>query len=147
MTDETESLRAILDEQESAWRAGDAAAFSRATAPDVIFTNIVGLFSVGRAGFEAQHHHIFSTFYKGSTLRQHVEQIRFIRPDVAIMNTLTEVTGFGALPHVVQAQDGVLRTRLEQVFLRSEEGWQIVAFHNVVVHPQAAATAPSSEQA
>jgi uncharacterized protein (TIGR02246 family) len=147
VTDETESLRAILDEQESAWRAGDAAAFSRATAPDVIFTNIVGLFSVGRAGFEAQHHHIFSTFYKGSTLRQEVEQIRFIRADVAIVNTLTEVTGFGALPHVVPVQDGILRTRLEQVFWRSDEGWQIVAFHNVVVHPQSAMTAPSPKQA
>lgn len=145
MTDETHAIRSILDEQENAWRAGDAAAFSRAATSQIIFTNVVGLFSVGRMDFEVQHRHIFSTFYKGSTLRQVVEQITFIRPDVAIVNTLTEVTGFGALPPVIQAKDGVLKTRLEQVIVRSEEGWKVTAFHNVIVHPQAASTAPSSD--
>ena len=142
MMDETAALQSILDEQDEAWCAGDAVAFSRSTAPDVVFTNVVGLFSVGREPFEAQHRHIFATFYKGSCLRQLVERISFVRPDVAVVNTLTKVTGFGALPPVLLAQDGVLTTRLEQVFVKTGEGWQVAAFHNVVVHPQAAATAP-----
>ena len=144
MTEETDAIRAILDEQEEAWRAGDAAAFSRAATSEIVFTNVVGLFSVGRTGFEAQHRHIFSTFYKGSTLRQVVEQITFVRPDVAIVNTLTEVTGFGALPPIMPTQDGVLKTRMEQVLVRVEAGWKVAAFHNVIVHPQAVAAAPSS---
>jgi uncharacterized protein (TIGR02246 family) len=142
MTEDTAALRAILDEQDQAWCAGDAAAFSRSAASDIVFTNVVGLFSVGREPFEAQHRHIFATFYKGSTLRQLVERISFVRPDVAVVNTVTKVTGFGALPPVLPAQDGVLTTRLEQVLVRTNEGWQVVSFHNVVVHPQAAATAP-----
>jgi uncharacterized protein (TIGR02246 family) len=142
MTDETERLCALLNEQDRAWCAGDAATFSRSAAPDIVFTNVVGLFSVGCEPFEAQHRHIFATFYKGSTLRQFVERISFMRPDVAVVNTLTKVTDFGTLPPALQAQDGVLTTRLEQVFVNTQEGWQVAAFHNVVVHPQAAATAP-----
>lgn len=143
MTDETTALNSILNEQDAAWCAGDAAAFARSAAEDIVFTNVVGLFSVGRGPFEAQHRHIFATFYKGSVLRQSVERISFVRPDVAIVNTLTRVTDFGVLPPVLAAQDGVLTTRLEQILVRADEGWQVAAFHNVVVHPQAAATAPS----
>jgi uncharacterized protein (TIGR02246 family) len=142
MTDTTDAIRALLDEQERAWRAGDAEAFSRAMAPGVVFTNVVGLFSIGREGFEAQHRHIFATFYKGSTLRQTVERITYVRPDVAIVNTLTQVTGFGALPSAIPTSGGTLTTRLEQVLVREHGGWQIAAFHNVVVHPDAAAAAP-----
>lgn len=135
MTDDGQAIRILLDAQEDAWRAGDAAAFSHAAKAEIVFTNVMGLFSVGRAGFEAQHRHIFSSFYKGSTLRQVVEQLSFVRPDVAIVNTLTEVTGFGALPPVIRAYDGVLKTRLEQVMERTDDGWKVAAFHNVVVHP------------
>jgi uncharacterized protein (TIGR02246 family) len=83
MTDTKDAIQALLDEQERAWRAGDAEAFSRAVAPGIVFTNVVGLFSVGHEGFEPQHRHIFATFYKGSTLRQMVEQITYVQPDVA----------------------------------------------------------------
>jgi uncharacterized protein (TIGR02246 family) len=142
MADDTQAIRAILDEQELAWNAGDAAAFSRATTAGVVFTNVVGLFSIGRPGFEGQHRHIFATFYKGSTLTQVVENITFVRPDVAIVNTLTQVTGFGDMPHAIRAQDGVLKTRLEQVMVKSDAGWTVAAFHNVIVDPDAAAAAP-----
>jgi uncharacterized protein (TIGR02246 family) len=142
MTDPEDAIRALLDEQEQAWQAGAAASFSRAVAPDIVFTNVVGLFSIGRAAFEAQHRHIFSTFYKGSILRQTVERITRLGPRVAIVNTLTEVTGFGVLPPAITAKDGVLSTRLEQVLVEEGNKWQVAAFHNVIVHPHAAAAAP-----
>ena len=144
MTHSTDAIRALLDEQERAWQAGDAEAFSRAMAPDVVFTNIVGLLSIGRVGFEAQHRHIFATFYMGSSMRQTVERITYVRPDVAIVNTLTTVTGFGVLPPVIAAKEGILATRLEQVLVGSDHDWLVAAFHNVVVQLDAAATAPAS---
>lgn len=142
MNDEPSAIAAILNAQQTAWCKGDAAEFSRAVAQDVVFTNVVGLFMVGREGFEAQHRHIFSTFYKGSILRQSIERIAFVRPDIAIVNTLTHVTGFGALPPAIPSADGVLRTRLEQVMSRTDDGWRVVAFHNVVVHPLAEIPTP-----
>lgn len=144
MMEEIEAIRAILDEQDNAWR-GDAMAFARSAASDIVFTNVMGVFSIGHAPFEAQHRYIFATFYKGSFLRQRLERTSFVRPEVVVVNTLSEVTNFGALPPFLQAQaqDGVLMTRLEQVLVRREERWQVATFHNVVVHPQAATTAPS----
>ncbi len=145
MTDDTQAIQAILDAQQEAWQAGDAAAFGRDATADIVFTNVIGMFAVGLAGFEAQHRQIFATFYKGSKLRQEVEQITFVRPDVAIVNTLTQVTGHGPLPPVFPPHDGALHTRLEQVMVRSAGGWKVAAFHNVIVTPGAPETRPRPE--
>lgn len=143
MSDTMIAIRRLLDEQEAAWAAGDAEAFARAVLPDIVFTNVVGMFSIGRAGFIAQHRHIFSSFYRGSIMKQAIEQVTFARPDVAIVNTLTEVGRFDALPPAFATQGGVLRSRLEQVLVDNGGGWQVAAFHNVIVHPDAASAAPS----
>lgn len=129
----------ILAAEEAAWKAGDAAAFAAATTPDVVFTNIIGYFSVGRPPFVAQHERIFATIYKGSTMTQAVEHIALVRPDVAVVDTLTTVSGFASLPPGVAAADGVLRTRLEQVMVRGDRGWSVAAFHNVPVNAAALA--------
>lgn len=137
------AIRAVLDAQEAAWAAGDAYAFAAAVTDDVVFTNIVGMFSVGRAPFVAQHAHIFATFYRGTVMRQQVANVALVRPDVAVVDTLTEGTGFGDLPPPIAAHvhDGKLRTRLEQVMVRNDGDWQVAAFHNVVVDPAAVAAA------
>ncbi len=131
------AIERIIAEQDEAWNAGDAAAFAANVRADVVFTNVVGMFSVGKAPFEAQHERIFATFYKGSTLRQTVVHVAFVRPDVAIVDSLTEVRGFSALPPGAEAVDGALRTRLEQVMVRDEAGWKVASFHNVPINPRA----------
>lgn len=128
-------IEALIVQEDAAWDAGDAAAFSARTTPDVVFTNIIGMFSVGRAPFEAQHAKIFSTIYKGSRLKQTLIHLAFVRPDVAIVDTVTELTGFSHLPPGAEATNGVLKTRLEQVMVRQDGQWWVAAFHNVTVNP------------
>ncbi len=137
------AIRAILAAEEAAWAAGDAAAFSAAVTDDVVFTNVVGMFSVGRVPFEKQHEHIFTTFYRGSTMRQTVAHIAFVRPDVAIVDTMTEGSGFGDLPPAIAVHliDGVIRTRLEQVMVKNDGEWRVAAFHNVPMNERALAAA------
>ena len=129
------AIQALIVQEDAAWNAGDAIAFSARTTPDVVFTNIVGMFSVGRGPFEAQHAKIFSTIYKDSRLKQTMVHLAFVRPDVAILDTLAELTGFSHLPPGAEAADGVLRTRLEQVVVRQDGEWWVAAFHNVAIHP------------
>ena len=119
------------------------AAFSAVTTDDVVFTNVVGMFSVGRVPFEKQHEHIFATFYRGSTMRQTVAHIALIRPDVAVVDTLSEGSGFGELPPAIarHVDGGVIRTRLEQVMVKNDGRWQVAAFHNVPVDAAAVAAA------
>ena len=92
--------------------------------------------STGVKNFEQRHAEIFSTIFKGSTLRQAIRKIRFVRPDVAIVDVDTEMTGYARLPLGVQAgADGILRTRLQQVLLKENGTWWIAAYHNVDVKP------------
>ena len=127
----------LLAAQDAAWNAGDAAAFGRACAEDVVFTNVVGMFSVGLGPFVGQHEFIFSTFYKGSILLQELAHVTMVRPDVAIVDTLTRVTGYGELPPGAEAIDGTLKTRIEQVMTLEHGRWVVASFHNVPVNPVA----------
>ncbi len=143
MTDHSE-ITAVLAAQDAAWAAGDAEAFAAAVTDDVVFTNVVGMFTVGRAPFVAQHARIFATFYRGTIMRQTVANIALVRPDVAIVDTVAEGTGFTTeLPPAIAAHvvDGAIRTRLEQVMVRNDGRWQVAAFHNVPVNAAAIAAA------
>ena len=144
MADEQAS-QAILDviaAQDAAWCAGDAAAFGDAALPDVVFTNIVGMFSVGIEAFIAQHAHIFATIYRGSRLSQEFAHLTMVTDDVAIVDTVTRVTGFHHLPTGAAAIDGALQTRLEQVMVRRDGAWRVQSFHNVPINPAAVGGAP-----
>ena len=143
ITPETHAaIQTLIDAEDAAWKAGDAAAFCEAATPDVVFTNIVGMFSVGHAPMVAQHARIFSTIYQGSTVKQEIANVKMVRPDVAIVDTLTHVSGFKALPPGSEAVDGVLTTRLEQVMVMEDGRWRVAAFHNVTVNPAAAGGLP-----
>ena len=95
-TEVRSAISSVLDAENAAWKAGDAEAFCEAATPDVVFTNVVGMFSVGHAPMVAQHAHIFSTIYQGSTLKQTITNLALVRPDVAIVDTLAELSGFKA---------------------------------------------------
>lgn len=128
-------IRAIIAEQVRAWNAGDATAFSASFAKDGSFTNIRGTVFYGHRAFEDRHAEIFRGFFKGSKLAMSPSRIRFIRPDVAIADVTTELSGLqGRTPPGVKATaDGRIRTRLQEVFVKDQGRWQIASYHNVDV--------------
>ncbi len=87
-------IAALIAGEDEAWNKGDAAAFAARVLPDIIFTNVVGMFSIGKAPFVAQHERIFATIYQGSTNHQQIVHIKLLRPGIAIVDTLATVTGF-----------------------------------------------------
>ena len=100
-----------------------------------------GLFCAGRGPFTRQSARIFAGRYRDSHLVQTVEHIRFVRPDVAIVNTMFAVTGYASLPPGARSDDGVLRTRSEQVMTFDDGRWHVASFHNVPVDLAAIAAA------
>ena len=136
------AISAVLADEETAWAQGNAAAYSAHVSDTVIFTNIVGMFAVGRPAFEAQHARIFATIYKGSSLHQTIEHVALLRPDVAVVDVVAAVSGFASLPPGVSATDGVLRARLEQVMVRENGRWQVAAYHNVAINAAALGGGP-----
>jgi hypothetical protein len=86
------------------------------------------MFSVGEAPFVAKHGRVFSTIYKGSINHLQVEHITLVKPDVAIVDILTVVTGVQQTPSGVQFIDGALYSGLEQVLVRQADGWWTASF-------------------
>jgi uncharacterized protein (TIGR02246 family) len=128
-------IRAIIDEQVAAWNAGDAKAFSVDFAEDGSFTNIRGTVFYGHRAFEDRHAEIFRGFFKGSKLAMSPTRVRFVRPDVAIVDVATVLSQLrGRTPPGVKARtDGTIRTRLQEVFVKDGGRWRIASYHNVDV--------------
>jgi uncharacterized protein (TIGR02246 family) len=134
-SDET-AIQRIVQEQVSAWNQGDAAAYSRHFDTDVTFTNIRGQFFKGYEAFLKQHEVIFPIIFKKTTLQQDIVSLKFIRPDVAVVETLTSVSDLSqTAPGTATDSQGRLRTRLLQVVVKEGKDWKIVSYHNVDVKP------------
>jgi len=132
-TDEAR-IRQIIAEEESAWNRGDAQAYASHFEEEGGFTNVLGTVYYGRHAFEERHAQIFATVFKNTVLSMIVQKIRFIRPDVALVDIDTEMRGFKALPPGVHAPAvGGLRTRLLQVMSRRAATGGFAAYHNIDV--------------
>jgi len=143
--DEEASLRKLIAEQTEAWNHHDAAAWSKAFAPDAEFINIVGTIFHGRDEIQKRHAGIFASVFKDSRAEVTVRKMRFVEPTVAVVDTDHVVTGYTGLPPGVQAtEQGVLRTRMRYVMKQSGGTWSIVAGQNTDVKP---APAPPSQAA
>ena len=131
------AIRTIVSEQEAAWNAGDGGAYARRMSPDVSFTNLFGMMMYGAPAFIERHRAILATFYKGTFKHHTIRAIRFVTPDVAIVDIDNEVRGVAAMPAgIAVPADGIVRTQLLEVFVRHAAGWQVEAYHNVdVKHP------------
>ena len=125
-------IRSVVAAQATAWNAGDAKAFAKDLAPDASFTNRFGTVMYGPALFAERHREIFATFYKGTTRHDSIRRIRFVTPDVAIVDIDSEVRGVKSMPAGIAAPpDGINRTQLMEVLVRRGDRWWIEAYHNV----------------
>lgn len=140
MTDDEREIRRIIAAQVDGWNASDARAFGAACQADVAFTNILGMRWDTRDAFETRHDAMFHGPFAGSRLTIEVERLRFLAPQTAVAELLTVLTGFRAPPPGIQASgDGALRTRMLEVFVKSNDRWEIAACHNTAVAPTAGA--------
>jgi len=132
------AIRAIIAEQAVAWNAGDGARYASRLAPEASFTNLFGMVMYGAPAFVKRHQEILSTFYKGTTKKHAVRRIRFVTPDVAIVDIDNEVHGVKAMPAGISVPpDGIIKTQLMEVFVRRNGQWWIEAYHNVDTKPAA----------
>ena len=132
------AIRSIIQDEIAAWNKGDAVAYSRHFAADGTFTNITGQFFTGYDAFLKQHQVIFEGRFKQTTLQQDIVSLKFVRPDVAVVEVLTAVAGVvsGQLAQGTSADaSGRLRTRLLQVVAKQGGAWKVAAYHNVDVKP------------
>ena len=132
------AIRDILQEEVTSWNNGDADTYSKHFSESGTFTNIRGMFFKGHKQFLDRHAEIFKGVFKKSVLQQEVVSFRFLSPDVAIVETLTWISGFpkdGSPKGVYIDSKGRFHTRLLQVFQKQSGDWKIVAYHNTDLKP------------
>jgi len=127
-------IRKVVDAEEDAWNRADAKAFAARFQEEGSLTDVLGALSRGRAEIERRQSELFSAYFKGSLLTLKVRKIRFLKPDAAIVEIDTEVSGFHKAPPAVFVDaEKVIRTRLLQVMVKSGSDWTIASFHGVDV--------------
>jgi uncharacterized protein (TIGR02246 family) len=106
-------------------------------AEDGSFTNIFGTVRYGREEFKQRHIEIAQTIFKGTSVRTSIAKLRFVRPDVAIVDISGEMTGFTKIPQGLPVgSDGILRFKLLEVLTKEKGEWWITEYHNVAVTPE-----------
>jgi uncharacterized protein (TIGR02246 family) len=127
-------IRKLVDEQEDAWNRGDAKAFAARFQEDGAFTDVFGSAVRGRAEIEKRQTDLFTLYFKGSLLGLKVRRVRFLRPEVALVEADAELAGFHkAPPGVYLDPDKVIRTRLTEVMVKNGADWAIASLSNVEI--------------
>lgn len=130
------AIRSIVQNEIDTWNKGDAVAYSKDFATMGTFTNIRGQFFSGYDAFLKQHQVIFDGIFKNTTLKQRVVSLKFVRPDVAVVETVTAVSGMAQPPTgVTLYEKGQIHTRLLQIVAKENGAWKIVTYHNTDVKP------------
>ena len=116
------ALRDSVKQMEAGWNTKSGALFAKPFAEDADYVVINGMYMKGRAAIESAHQRIFDTIYKDTNITLTVKQIRFLRPDVAVIH----VEGSRKGPTKELTQDAMLTLMMT----REKQGWMIAAFQN-----------------
>ena len=111
-----------------AWNTHDAHAFSLIFTEDADFTNVAGVHAQGRSNVEAFHAPRFADYFKDSHQTATIRSIRFLKPDLAIVDVDWQMTG-------ARSADGKpagdRRGLLVWVMAKQADGsWLIEVMHN-----------------
>lgn len=113
-----------------AWTSGDADAYGETFTAEVDYVPFDGSLVRGRRSVVDSHDRLFRGVLSGSALVGHVESIRYVNTDVAIVHTLGSV--------LMPWRSKLPKRRLSRqtvVAVRTGEGWRFAAFHNTRVRP------------
>jgi uncharacterized protein (TIGR02246 family) len=118
----------IVDRFIAGWNAHDAHMFGTAFAEDADFTNWRGVSVSGRDNIEQLHAQVFQKLFMHSHETAAVKKIRFLKPDIAVVDVGWEMTG-------AVSAEGVpipYRTGLLALVCTSSAGrWVITVMHNL----------------
>ena len=122
-----EEIWALISTFVKGWNTNDPALLASVFTADADFTAITGLHGHGRDVIARGHAEILSTIYRNTTLAAEIDEVYFLRPDVALANVrfFLRKDGQAFFPGVTHTSAGVVVTR-------NEKTWSIAVFRNMV---------------
>jgi uncharacterized protein (TIGR02246 family) len=118
-----EAVDQLLGEIAEAWNAGDARAYGARYCPDGTFTNTDGTLDLGRDEVVHTAEKAFQGILAGTKLSLAVRKLRLVRPDVAVVDLDTRVSGMPG---------GEARISQMLVLVEKDDRWWITAQHNLM---------------
>lgn len=126
MTQDEQMIRQLVADFENGWNAADGIACGRPFAGNADFTAVTGLRARGRDEIARGHVEILATVFRGTHMTATVNDITFLRPDVAAADITIRMQPMQDKPWLPDhASCGIVATK--------EDGaWAIALFRNMV---------------
>lgn len=121
------AIRANVKYLVDGWNTKSGQLFAKPFAEDADYVVINGTHISGRMTIDKGHQRIFDTIYKDSVLDLSVKQIRFLRPDVALVH----VSGLNKMRQAGEMREG--KATMTMVLVKEKDVWKIAAFQNTQV--------------
>lgn len=125
-----EAIKALMFKTTDAFNKHDAKAWAEFCTPDAQLVTVRGESMKGIGEIEKGLAAIFETRGRRATLKTIDFSVRFIRPDVALVHLINEMSGVTS----ADGQQLPAHRELSMRVLVNERGvWRITAFHNTIV--------------
>ena len=128
--DDEVAIRSVINGRAAAWEKQDVEHLVAPFAKDADYIDSSGTMTTGRDEIEAVYTKILASGqYKDSTSKQEVKKVRFVRPDVAVVDATWSLTGLKSgdgKPLPDRAGTSVL------VLTKNGEKWEIVTLRVAV---------------
>ena len=141
MTTDEQAISNLVGQLEAAWNEGESISFASHFTDDASFIHIYGGQIDGRIAIEGLHRQIFDTVYKGSRNNYTLQDIRFVRPDVAIALIRAH------LKFYERGEAREIQARPTMVAVMENGKWQVAAFQNTRISEMPAAGKTSISRA
>ncbi len=129
---EEAQIRQLVFDATEAWNRHDVRAFTRVYSDDAELTTVTGTTVRGRKAIHEHHAGIFETIFKKSHLTPGAIRVRFLSPEIAVVDTQWEMTG-------ALEWDGkeipIRKGLLSWIVRREREGWLVKVMHNQELTP------------
>jgi len=122
------AIRDNVKQLETGWNTKNGAAFAKPFAEDADYVVINGRVLKGKEEIATSHQRIFDTVFKDTKLALTVKQVRFLRPDVAVVHASGHRDG-----PTEELTQGAMMTF---IMTKGQQGWTIAAFQNTAVASQ-----------
>jgi uncharacterized protein (TIGR02246 family) len=121
------AIRENVRQMETGWNTKSGSLFAKPFAEDADYVVINGMQIKGRDTIDKGHQRLFVTIFKESTLSLSVKNIRFLRPDVAVVH----VAGHNKIRQGEETREGEAIITL--VMTKDKGEWKIAAFQNTAI--------------
>jgi uncharacterized protein (TIGR02246 family) len=131
---EERAVRAVADRFGAAWNRHDAKAMAATFAADGDIVNPYGEVVKGRPALEALFAREQAGFARSSRFASTVESLRFLKPDIALVDgtvTVSGVRGDGA-----DAPAATLKGRYTDIVAKREGQWLVLARRVMLIVPE-----------